>query len=62
MKVKISLPSPKWLLKLDAVFIKTETELILKSRCVLPERLLNEEYKFTFTTIDDNTGLFNNIK
>lgn len=52
MKVKIGLPSPKWLLKLGAVFIKTETELILKSRWVLPERLLKEGYKFTFTTID----------
>ncbi len=52
MKVKIGLPSPKWLLKLGAVFIKTETELVLKSRWVLPERLLNEGYKFTFPTID----------
>lgn len=52
IKVKIGLPAPKWLLKLGAVFIKTETELVLKSRWVLPERLLNEGYKFTFTTID----------
>lgn len=52
LKVKIGLPSPKWLLKLGAIFIKTETELVLKSRWVLPERLLNVGYKFKFPTID----------
>lgn len=32
MHVKFGLPSPKWLLEAGAVIIKTETELILKSR------------------------------
>ena len=53
MKVKIGLPSPKWLLEVGATFIKTETELVLKSRWVLPERLLNERYNFLYPTIDD---------
>ncbi len=53
MHVKIGLPSPKWLLELGAVFIKTETELVLKSRWVLPERLLNEGYQFKYLTIED---------
>jgi uncharacterized protein (TIGR01777 family) len=52
MHVKIGLPSPKWLLELGAVFIRTETELILKSRWVLPERLLNEGFRFKYSTID----------
>ncbi len=52
MKIKIGLPSPKWLLKLGAVFIKTETELILKSRWVLPDRLLKEGFQFRLPTID----------
>ncbi len=41
------LPSPEWLLKLGAVLIGTETELVLKSRWVVPARLLEEGYKFS---------------
>jgi NAD dependent epimerase/dehydratase family enzyme len=47
------LPSPKWLLKIGAMLIKTETELILKSRWVIPERLQNEGYVFKYDKIDD---------
>jgi uncharacterized protein len=53
MHINVGLPSPKWLLEFEALFIKTETELVLKSRWVLPERLLNENYKFSYSTIDD---------
>jgi uncharacterized protein (TIGR01777 family) len=42
------LPAPKWLLDLGAVFIRTETELILKSRWVLPTRLLESGFSFSF--------------
>ncbi|OAB45579.1 TIGR01777 family oxidoreductase [Paenibacillus antarcticus] len=52
MNVKVGLPSPKWLLELGSVIIKTETELILKSRWVIPERLEREGYKFRFSTLD----------
>ena len=52
MHIKIGLPSPKWLLKLGTIFIKTETELVLKSRWVLPERLLKDGYTFLYPTID----------
>lgn len=52
MHVKIGLPSPKWLLELGAVIIRTETELILKSRWVLPGRLLNEGFQFKYPTIE----------
>ncbi|QOR64867.1 TIGR01777 family protein [Cytobacillus suaedae] len=51
MNVKIGLPSPKWLLEIGAVLIQTETELILKSRWVLPERLLNHGFEFHYPTI-----------
>jgi uncharacterized protein len=40
------LPVNKWLLEIGAVFMRTETELILKSRRVVPARLL--EHGFTF--------------
>ena len=40
------LPANKWMLEVGAVFMRTETELILKSRRVVPARLL--EHGFTF--------------
>lgn len=49
---KMGLPSPKWMLEMGAVFMRTETELILKSRWVIPERLQEEGFQFTFGTID----------
>ena len=52
MHVKIGLPSPKWLLEPGAMLIGTETELVLKSRWVLPETLINKGYKFLYPTID----------
>lgn len=52
MKVKIGLPSPAWLLKIGAILIKTETELILKSRWVVPEKVLEAGYTFKYSTLD----------
>ena len=44
--VPFGLPAHKWMLEIGAVFMRTETELILKSRRVVPARLL--EHGFTF--------------
>jgi len=52
MNQKIGLPSPKWMLEMGAVVIRTETELILKSRWVLPKRLEDEGFVFAFNTLD----------
>jgi uncharacterized protein len=52
MHMPIGLPAPKWLLELGSAMIRTETELVLKSRWVLPERLEREGYRFTFNTLD----------
>lgn len=52
MNVPFGFPSPKWMLEIGSLLIKTETELVLKSRWVLPERLEREGYKFTFKTLD----------
>lgn len=46
------LPAPAWILEMGAVFIRTETELILKSRWVVPDRLEREGFRFTYDTID----------
>lgn len=52
IKPIIALPTPKWLLKMGAVLIKTETELVLKSRWVIPERLIKSGFIFKYKTID----------
>jgi hypothetical protein len=38
------------MLEIGAVFMKTETELILKSRRVVPKKLLDAGFKFKFET------------
>ena len=44
--VPVGLPAPEWLLEVGAFFLRTETELILKSRRVVPGRLLEEGFTF----------------
>lgn len=44
----IGLPASKWMLEVGTVFLRTETELILKSRRVVPGRLLESGFKFEF--------------
>jgi NAD dependent epimerase/dehydratase family enzyme len=46
--VRIALPLPSWMLEIGAVFLRTETELILKSRRVVPTRLLASGFSFDF--------------
>lgn len=46
----LGLPSPEWMLELGALVINTETELILKSRRVVPTRLIESGFKFSFPT------------
>ena len=45
--VRAGLPAARWMLEIGAVFLRTETELVLKSRRVVPGRLT--EASFTFT-------------
>jgi hypothetical protein len=35
---RLGLPASRWMLEVGAVFMRTETELILKSRRVIPTR------------------------
>lgn len=44
----IGLPATKWMLELGAFLMRTETELILKSRRVVPTRLLSSGFEFQF--------------
>lgn len=50
---RFGLPSPRWLLELGAWAIRTETELILKSRWVLPDRLQRLGFAFEYPAIED---------
>ncbi|HEY6203436.1 MAG TPA: TIGR01777 family oxidoreductase [Candidatus Limnocylindria bacterium] len=44
---RVGLPALSWMLEIGAVVMRTETELILKSRRVVPARLLESGFVFT---------------
>jgi uncharacterized protein (TIGR01777 family) len=44
--ISIALPAASWMLEIGAFFLRTETELILKSRYSYPEKALNEGFVF----------------
>ena len=44
----LGLPSTEWMLEIGAIFLRTETELILKSRRVVPTKLLQDGFSFQF--------------
>jgi uncharacterized protein (TIGR01777 family) len=46
--VPIGLPAARWMLELGAFFLRTETELILKSRRVIPRILLDSGFAFRY--------------
>ena len=47
---RIGLPAATWMLEIGAVFMRTETELILKSRRAVPSVLLRNGFQFDFPT------------
>ena len=46
-------PMPRWMLELGAIGIRTETELILKSRWVIPEKLTLAGFEFAYPKLED---------
>jgi len=46
--VRHGLPAPAWLLEIGAFFMRTESELLLKSRKVVPGRLHESGFSFNF--------------
>jgi len=50
---RIGLPATRWMLEVGAFFLRTETELILKSRRVVPGRLLERGFEFQFSGWED---------
>lgn len=51
-KRPVGVPLPKWLLEVGALLIRTETELVLKSRRVVPARLQAEGFHFHQPTLN----------
>lgn len=45
--IPAGMPATRWMLELGAMFMRTETELVLKSRRVVPRRLLDDGFVFT---------------
>jgi len=50
--VRFGPPTPRWMLEIGAIGIRTETELILKSRWVLPGTLVEAGYRFQHPDLD----------
>jgi uncharacterized protein (TIGR01777 family) len=46
------LPAFRWMLEIGAFLLRTETELVIKSRRVVPGRLLSTGFKFDFPYFD----------
>jgi len=44
----IGLPAANWMLEIGSILLRTETELVLKSRRVIPSRLLKAGLQFQF--------------
>jgi uncharacterized protein (TIGR01777 family) len=51
--VKVGLPATKWMAEIGALVMGTETELILKSRRVVPRVLLDSGFSFQFPNWDE---------
>lgn len=51
LKRPFGIGQPIWLLEVGAVIVQTETELLLKSRNVAPERLLEKRFEFLYPTL-----------
>lgn len=52
IKIPFGIPSPVWLLEIAAIFIRTETELMLKSRNVYPEILVKNGFQFRYDNFE----------
>jgi uncharacterized protein (TIGR01777 family) len=47
----IGLPAARWMLEIGAFVMRTETELMIKSRRVVPAKLLDSGFQFHFPTL-----------
>lgn len=52
-KAPFGLDAAVWQLEIASIFMKTETELLLKSRNVYPEKLLESGFQFSYSTFEE---------
>ena len=52
VRAPVGIPTPRWMLETGAAMIRTETELVLKSRWVIPERIVNSGYAFSYPDLE----------
>ncbi len=52
MKVPFGLNAPVWQLEIASVFLKTQTELLLKSRNVYPEKIILNGFAFKYPQVE----------
>jgi NAD dependent epimerase/dehydratase family enzyme len=50
---RFGLPASEWMIELGAIFLRTESELVLKSRRVVPARLVDAGFQFEFANWTD---------
>ncbi|WP_404467082.1 TIGR01777 family oxidoreductase [Planococcus rifietoensis] len=60
MNRRAGLPASKWMLETGAAALRTETELLLKSRWVVPERLVREGFRFRYPALKNALADLNN--
>jgi uncharacterized protein (TIGR01777 family) len=54
--IRFGLPATDWMLEVGALFLRTETELVLKSRRVVPGRLMRSGFTFRYPTWPEAAG------
>lgn len=50
-RVPFGLAAPRWMLEVGAFLLRTETELLIKSRRVVPGRLSSSGFRFDYPTL-----------
>jgi len=53
IRIPFGLSTSKFLLEIGSFFIRTETELVLKSRNVIPKRLQENRFKYEYETLEN---------
>lgn len=51
-RIPLGFPAFRWMTEIGAAFLRTETELILKSRWVTPEKLIEAGYEFSYPELE----------
>ena len=52
IRMPFGIPAPRWMLEIGTLLIRSETELVLKSRWVVPERLTAAGFQFEFPELE----------